>query len=54
MEQIKRMVKEVIGGTSKKALAEELNISYNTLMSRIEKGGWMYSELEIIERLASA
>lgn len=51
MEKLERMVNEIIGRTSKKSLAKELGISYNTLMSRIEKGGWLKTEIEIIERL---
>lgn len=53
MKQIEEMVYKIIGKTSKKALAKELGINFNTLASRMKKGGWLNSEIEIIERLAS-
>lgn len=51
MERIEEMVFSIIGKTSKKQLAEELGMTFNTLMSRIVKGGWLKSEIEVIERL---
>lgn len=54
MEKIEAMVYAIIGRTSKKALAEELGMTFNTLMSRIVKGGWLKSEIEVIERIYNA
>ncbi len=53
MEKIEEKVFSIIGRKSKTFLAKELGISKPTLDRRIEKGGWLKSEIEIIEGLIS-
>lgn len=51
MKQVEEQVFRIIGKYSKTYLAEKLKISKPTLDRRIKKGGWLNSEIEIIERL---
>jgi len=51
MEHIEKIVYEIIGKTSKLKLSKELGITRNTLDSRLKKGGWLKTEIEIIVKL---
>lgn len=51
MQEIEKKVFELIVKLTRQKLAKELGIDHRTLKSRIEKGGWLKSEIEIIDRL---
>lgn len=51
MEEIEKKVYELIGKMSKKELCIKLNIVHNTLEARLKKGGWLKTEIEVIEEL---
>lgn len=53
MEQVEKQVYEIIGKSSKFALCLVLGISRPTLDRRLEKGGWLKSEIEIIKKLSN-
>jgi len=51
MVEVEKKVYELIGKSTKKKVAESLGITTITLNTRLEKGGWLKSEIEIIESL---
>lgn len=52
MKQVEELVYLIIGKTSRIKLCKELGISRPTLDRRLLNGGWLKSEIEIIEKLA--
>ena len=51
MKHLEQKVFMIIGKYSKTYLAEKLGITKPTLDKRINRGGWLNTEIEVIEKL---
>lgn len=51
MEELEKLVYEILGRSTKKELCKSLGITFPTLDSRLKKGGWTKLEIDFIKNI---